>query len=381
MTLSNNTVGRILTLYIPLNLNPSLKIENNITYRGKKIVLEKNDIENLLSQVGEYWHTDVDRLIHFTINTDGSYLCERVKDTYNYYTKETEDKVYIFDTADREKVKECTDIVLKFFENKTIDGVQNLQQLFVNSLQNFNFYKTHLLDMRNEFLRESDFMFMSDYPLENSQKEKWSKFRQELRDITETEEWKNGDFLNVSFPVSPLAEDQANRMVLMARMGGLLTNDKFVSSDFGKNIKVTGDFIQEYGKVLVKLRMIEVLSGLGLPSIKQILGFGVPEFHIDEEMTAMFGSNIPYPVGECPIDNQSLSPEEFSKILQDHKVELVSRLERYMSDLESSIKQIDPSLTMGNIWEMAQEIFAKAEMEEMTPEVAELLDDLNNQGE
>ena len=43
-----------------------------------------------------------------------------------------------------------------------------------------------LREVRNRFLSESDWTRMDDNGLTNEQKEKWAKYRQDLRDITKT---------------------------------------------------------------------------------------------------------------------------------------------------------------------------------------------------
>lgn len=367
--MTDTTTGRILTLYIPLNLDPKLNLENHIIYRGKKVVLSESDLEELLTSLTEYWHSSRDRLIHFSINTDGTYLCERNKDTYNFYTKQTETKIYYFDTAAEENVKQCTDKILSFFEKKQLESITNLQETFVKQFKNLNFFSAHLIEMRQMFLQESDYMFMADYPLDPAEKEKWAIFRQELRDITEQEAWKNNDFLNVSFPVSPLAKEQAERMSAVARMSGLVPSLTNAFAD----CRLTSDFITEYGKIIVKMRMITVLAGLGLPSVKQILGFGLPEFHMKEEYTKIYGNNIPWPYGECPIDAGVLQPAEF--INEFSKVDLVGRINDYVSTIDETIKKIDPNLTVGDVWQMAED-FVKS-----TTEVDDLLQDLETQGD
>lgn len=364
--MANPTTGveRILTLYFPYHIDPKLNIEDNILYRGKKVVLTPEEIDEVTTSLGEYWHSSRDRLIHFSINSDGSYFCERKKDTYNFYTKETETKVYDFDTAAAENVKEATGKILAFFEKKQIETVTDLQGEFVKQFRSLNFYAAHLLEMRQMFLQESDYMFMSDYPMDADEKATWQTFRQELRDITAQQAWVDEDYLNVSFPVAPDERAQAERMAAVARASGLVGTSSSVFS----TCNLTSDFIREYGKLLVKMRMITVLAGLGLPSMKQVLGFGMPEFHVDEKLTEIYGANIPWPVGQCPLDAGAFTMDEY--IDEMDRVNLVGRVDEYVANIEEMIQKIDPNLTVGDVWSLAKEYVTD------TDEVDALLNDL-----
>ena len=369
--MANPTTGveRILTLYFPYHIDPKLGIEDYIIYRGKKVTVSPEEIDEVTTSLGEYWHSSRDRLIHFSINSDGSYFCERKKDIYNFYTKETDTKVYDFDTAAAENVREATASILAFFETKQLESITNLQDEFVRQFKGLNFYSAHLLEMRQIFLRESDYMFTSDYPMDADKKALWQTFRQELRDITAQQAWIDGDYLNVSFPVSPENKEQAERMMAVARASGLISTS---ATQFA-NVRVTSDFIREYGKLLVKMRMVSVLGGLGLPSMKEVLGFGMPEFHLNEELTKIYGDNIPFPVGGCPIESGALSVEQYIDEL--NRVNIVERLDDYVLKIEETIQKIDPNLTIGDVWSLAKDYVT------VNDEVDDLLSDLEGREE
>lgn len=44
-------------------------------------------------------------------------------------------------------------------------------------------------NIRNELLKSTDIYMLSDYPLEDGEKENYKNYRQYLRDYTKTEEW------------------------------------------------------------------------------------------------------------------------------------------------------------------------------------------------
>lgn len=365
---------RILTLYIPDNIDEKLKLANYIIYRGKKITLVKTDVEELLNTISEYWHSTRDRLIHFSVSSDGGYLCERVKETYNYYTKETEDKSYYFDTADKTEIQGCVDSILLFFEKKTLSTITNLQEKFVAKLKDLNYFKAHLLDMRQTELEESDYMFTADYPLEETEKQKWQIFRQELRDITEQEEWKNGDYLNVSFPLSPDLTNQAKRVAAFARIAGFDEGIDFTSET------TTSAIIKDYGKLVVKMKMIQVLADVGSKTGRQMLGMDLPEFNFSEERKIWFANSVePLPEVLCPLES-GLSATELTERMVNHN--MIDRINDYTSQIESIIQQIDPGLSVANIWELALDMVKSSDINDKVDDLlAELESETELQGE
>lgn len=57
-------------------------------------------------------------------------------------------------------------------------------------------YYNQLRFIRNKLLQETDYLMMSDYPLSYDDKIKWSKYRQELRDLPNN----ITDINNIIFP-------------------------------------------------------------------------------------------------------------------------------------------------------------------------------------
>ena len=352
--------SRVLSLYIPYHINPAVKQENYIIYRNDRINLSEFDREELTSLLPEYWHTNKDRLTHYVISSDGSCYCERIKEYYNFATKQTEERVYEFDTYSLENVESIRDIIFSFYESKKLKNVTNLQQHFIDNLRNFNFFKSHLLGMRKSFLQESDYMFLSDYPHPNEEiKEKWMVFRQELRDLTNQEAWKEDDYLNVSFPVSPKEKDQVKMMIYMATQNGLASGLDCVDSSFNE------DFIKEYSKTLIKIRIIDALSGLGLPSVKQILGIDLPEFNLNG---AKFLSDSEFAGNDITAENIGMAMSQ---------MEMINSINKYADQINETIQKLDPQMTISKVWEIAQDMLKYEDMNEPTEEVMELLDSLN----
>jgi len=354
--------SRVVSLYIPYHSNPAVKQQNYIIYRGDKINLSDSDREELVNLLPEYWHTDKDKLTHFVISADGSYYCERIREFYNFATKQAEERIYEFDTASVENVESIRDIIFSFYESRKLKNITDLQKHFVERLQNFNFFKSHLLGMRQAFLKESDYMFLSDYPHPDEEtKQKWGLFRQELRDLTDQEAWKEDDYLNVSFPVSPREKDQVRMMIDIATQSGLTSGLDCVDSSFN------ADFIKDYGKVLVKIRIIDALSGLGLPSIRQMLGVNLPEFGLDGTKSMNFDSEFA---------GNDITAENISVAMT--QMEIADLVNKYANEINDIIQKLDPTMSIGKVWEIAEDMLKYEDKDEITEEVMELLDSLNN---
>lgn len=348
---------RVLSLYIPFHVNSTLKQKNYIVYRGNMIALSEEDREELVSQIPIYWNSEKDLLTHFVISDDATYFCERKKQYYNFATKQSEEKVYEFDTADPQKVLELKNIIFNFYETKRLEKITNLQKHFVDRLRDFNFFKSYLLRLRQNFLQSSDYMFLSDYPIPDEEKQKWEQFRQELRDITLQEAWQNDDYLNVSFPVSPQEKEQIQYMIDMAQNAGLVGGLDSIDSSFN------ADFIKNYTRVLVKIRIIDALSGLGIPSIKKILGLSLPEFNLNG-------------VNDNEYLDSPITAENVSQIFS--QMDMVNRINTYTNEIESVLQKIDPNMNLDQVWEIAQEILKTEDKMEISEDVQSLLDDLEN---
>lgn len=61
-------------------------------------------------------------------------------------------------------------------------------------------YYNKLRFIRNKLLQETDYLMMPDYPLSSDDKIKWSKYRQELRDLPNNIK----DINNIIFPIKPI---------------------------------------------------------------------------------------------------------------------------------------------------------------------------------
>lgn len=81
---------------------------------------------------------------------------------------------------------------------KVIEGVHTYSPIVISQEVQLEHTLQRIRDQRNELLKNSDWTQLVDSPLTSYKKTQWKTYRQELRDITNTE-----DLTNVEFPLPP----------------------------------------------------------------------------------------------------------------------------------------------------------------------------------
>lgn len=88
---------RVITVRLQRQQFYSDRAEKYIVYNGSRLDLSEVEFNDFLTRMPSLWNSDKDRLIYFVLFEDKSYLCQRIKDVYNYGTRQTEEKLYNFD--------------------------------------------------------------------------------------------------------------------------------------------------------------------------------------------------------------------------------------------------------------------------------------------
>lgn len=176
-----------------------------IVLNGTSRLLESTDIEDLKNASPDFWWTENDYITFLSFLPDGPVVCERKKKIFDYRIREYKELVYQFDVADTSKVEEIRKVILNKYEELQIKYYREKKELIKASVaESLGYINISLNSLRKSLLSISDYMFINDYVWKtDSDREYWVKYRQYLRDITETEEWKSGDFLKIKFPISP----------------------------------------------------------------------------------------------------------------------------------------------------------------------------------
>jgi len=260
---------RILSLRLAREQYPAEFTERYIIYRGEKLNLTDEMFTELLTLLPDVWDNDRDRLTQFVLFEDSTHMCVRNKDVYNYSRKETEPKTYFYNSSTQTQVAQLTKILTDYFGKAKLTEVENFYDDVMNSLSDMSYVKKKMLEMREEALRRSDYMFNRDYVISDAELEtKWKTYRQEWRDITASDAWKNNDLMSLSIPLSPspaetseLAMEGLRQNLQNLEVTDQLLDDMKVSID----CSLYENSARKFGEVSFKLEVLKTLSKLKIP--------------------------------------------------------------------------------------------------------------------
>lgn len=273
-----SSAKQIVILRLQRKRYPAERVEQYITYRGSRVILTDSQKDDLLKVIPEMWNSEKDQLVNFGLYDNQTFACTRHKQVYNFSTKQSEIKSYFFDSATPEQVTELVNIIIDFYNQIKLQEVDNFYDAILDKINDVVYIKEYLLDVRKDFLSQSDYMFNSDYTFKSEEdREKWISYRQEWRDITESDAWKSGDFLNISIPVSPDPRGQ------FCQLGGLIPSafnpEQIPKTEYEKvmsYVKSTefSDIVKNFAPLAIKMNILSALSFLKLP-----IGFEVEDLN------------------------------------------------------------------------------------------------------
>jgi len=338
---------RLLSFYDSPDFGNSQFKQQYIIYRSEKIDLSKDDTKELLGKMPEFWHTDKDRLIHFVINEDGTYFVEREKEIFNFATGQIEKKAYFFDGATLDSAKEVSQIILNAFSELKIKKYEDIKEKIKRDVYDLSFLKSYLLTARDTFLGQTDYLFLSDYPIQEEKKNAWSTYRQELRDLPTQQAWVDQDYMNVVLPVAPETKHQLGLI-----QSGLASYNIDFNSCGIVDIEV---FIRNFPKFITQISIINGLAKLGYPTLNQIIKPELAEFNITQEPNDILNTGI-----DNSLNTYIEWFTEFAKIEQQ---------------VDEELQKIDTTLTVNDMIEMVKQSMIVQE------EVDDLLDDITMGGQ
>jgi hypothetical protein len=337
---------RVLTVNLHRKLYPADRVMNNINYMGGNIELTSQDIDTILENIPTFWNTEKDYLIKFVYFEDGTYMCQREKDVYNFSRKENEKKLYFFDVATIEQVNSLVKYFAEYYGKIKVTKISDIYDTILSKISDYSYIKFNLLEARKKLLQESDYKMMPDYPLSDEEKQNWSEYRQKLRDITEQNAWKENNFINVEMPPSPEPKEQL--VELLSNLSNLVGRvppkilDKF--KDSLQNIGIE-NVIKKYSETTLKIEIIKGISSLGLPlamtggeTTLPILTFAV------NRPCVLFKKSVDL-IRQQEMLAESIGEEEISGF----SASVLSKWQQYLSDIDSSIDQINSHLQNYNI--------------------------------
>lgn len=179
---------------------------SQIYYKGKILVYDPQDIDKLVESLPSVWWNDKDKIVYFTFYEDGTYHCEREKTVYNYSIKDYTSIVYEFNILSAEEARSVFIALCDFFEEVYTRKLAEEKETIRNKLeQDFDYIISDFIGNRNKMLEFSDWTQLPDVQsnMDETSKQMWIKYRQYLRDMTDLQDWKDGNYYNIVFPLPP----------------------------------------------------------------------------------------------------------------------------------------------------------------------------------
>lgn len=212
---------------------PVLQVELNVigqelSYNGiPKPIPQTYWTDTLVPLMYPTWDTDKDKLISFYYYSNGTYTAKRRKYVMNFTTNTNEWKDY--------EMEQVASSVADTFKTKLVEGWYAIDAIENTEFQNelgAMYAKANAVSplsvrlARDFLLSETDWVMISDSPLDADTKAMYTTYRQKLRDIPATSEFST-NVEGTKFPISP---DFYNKIYKTENAGKdyLATDDQFL---------------------------------------------------------------------------------------------------------------------------------------------------------
>ena len=188
---------------------PVLQVELNVigqelSYNGiPKPIPQTYWTDTLVPLMYPTWDTDKDKLISFYYYSNGTYTAKRRKYVMNFTTNTNEWKDY--------EMEQVASSVADTFKTKLVEGWYAIDAIENTEFQNelgAMYAKANAVSplsvrlARDFLLSETDWVMISDSPLDADTKTMYTTYRQKLRDIPATSEFST-NVEGTKFPISP----------------------------------------------------------------------------------------------------------------------------------------------------------------------------------
>ena len=187
------------TIQVELNV-----IGQELSYNGiSKPIPQTYWTDTLVPLMYPTWDTDKDKLITFYYFSDGTYTAKRRKYIMNFKTNTNEWKDY--------EMEQVASSVADAFKDKLIEGWYAIDAIENTEFQNelgAMYAKARAVSplsvrlARDFLLTETDWVMVSDSPVDADTKAQYTLYRQKLRDIPATTEFST-NVEGTKFPISP----------------------------------------------------------------------------------------------------------------------------------------------------------------------------------
>lgn len=257
--------SRILTVSLETKYYQASIPTRRITYKNDSIELTNEEYDEIISELPSFWNTDNDKLLRFILFDDHTYFCERQKNVFNYSTRESETKIYRFDHATEEEANALYVFFVEKYSKIKFNKIENLYDAIMDEIKDMSIVKISILDARDQLLNQTDYVMMPDYPISEEDKQIWAVYRQELRDLTDQEAWKNNDLMDIVMPVSPQPLDQISVLKNSIRDLSSIPDDLTVEMMSTVTEQSIESIIKNIAQISVKFELLNSISKMKLP--------------------------------------------------------------------------------------------------------------------
>jgi hypothetical protein len=341
-----------------------------ISYKGNSISLTDDEYNSVVNSLPSYWHTSKDKMIRFIVfeevGGNKKYYCEREKEVFNYTHRDYEKKVYQFNP---QSDAEGEALYLLFVEKYTrikLSRADDIYEKILSEVRDLSYIKFSLLNSRDIMLKNSDYLMMMDYPLDEETKQLWAIYRQQLRDITEQEAWINNDLMNIEMPISPdplsqLSVLEGNFSEIFTVPVGLMEDAiSFVREKIDQNDLES--ILKQISSITIKYEILKSLSRLKLPFLES-------DYNISEKAIVV-GDLYDQLLEEINGGYDELSAKEDVKTELDFSIE---RIDAVIKNINNNLKNYDIGFTINDI---LNAIMEKNKKSEFDLEVQDIIEDL-----
>jgi ElaB/YqjD/DUF883 family membrane-anchored ribosome-binding protein len=334
--------SKILTVTLETKYYQSSVVVRRISHASYgSIELSDVEYQDVLQSIPTYWHTEKDKLIRFIFFDDKTYFCERQKEVFNYTTRQSELKIYRFDNGavSNEEAEKLYNFFIEKFAKIKIERNENLYDSILEEIRDMSYIKYSFLTYRDNLLKQSDYIMLSDIPISVEEREKWTTYRQELRDITKQEAWISNDITNIKIPVSPLPGRQLNALKDSMENMSSIPND-LLQELVSNNIENTPyeDIVKNVAEISIKFEIIRSISKMKIPilatnGISEILSL---DQNINQDIQN-FANEM-----EESMSQESPLPKEWWEAAR-------MNLDKKIEDINNTLSRYNVDFTIGDI--------------------------------
>ena len=365
-----SVADRVLTLRLQRKQYSTEVVERYISYNGYRLDLSDEEFSDLLTKIPSSWNSDKDRLLYFVLFSNKTYLAQREKDVFNYTTRETEDKLYNYDTVSPEELNSFVALLTNYYTSAKIKRTENFYDEIIEKISDMSYMKYQILELRQKLLKESDYVMMPDYSLSEEEKSQWSSYRQELRDVTSQQAWIDNDYMNIKIPVSPRPKDQIYEVFNM--VGGTISSARDIPRQLLESVKDNLDglgiseMIEKFSEISIKVEILRGIARLKIPT------------NIETEQLNAIDALIPKTIEDI------VPAEELKNLDAATKNDLIS-WQDYLDSVDKKIENINNILSSYNLdfsiadilTKVSEDLKEKSDAIDAAKQVADLIDDLS----